>query len=162
MQAILLLILNPRLMYTYLHGFEIHSSDNIICFFFPQFFGHSMDFVEKYAFISSLLSLTEIRILVACLKYISKFPCPCCLIPKEHFFQLGTAVEMHQRISKAHIDSEHKQGWITIAHKHVFEHRVSVSGTITKIFNSESLTLTMVSFFSQLSLLNMYFQNTFS
>ena len=84
---------------------------------------------------------------MACIKYLSKFPCPCCLILKEHFARLGTVVDMTQRVSKARIDSKRKHGWIKIARKNIFENGASVGGTATKILDSESLTPTFVCFF---------------
>ena len=151
MQAILLLLLNPELMHAYLHGFEIHSSNDITRLFFPWFFCHSMDFIEKWdPFFFTVLIMH--RILVSCIKYMSTFPCPCCLVPKKHFSRLGTVVDMRQRVSKAHIDGTRKQGWIKITRKSIFENGASVAGTTTKILEPESLTPTMVCFFFLLAI----------
>ena len=87
------------------------------------------------------------RILVSCLKYLSTYPCPRCLIPKDKFYHLGMVTDMKQRISKARVDSVRKQGWVQAARRNIFVEGAAVSSTSMRMLDTESLTPTIVSLF---------------
>ncbi|GBE87834.1 hypothetical protein SCP_1200590 [Sparassis crispa] len=79
MQAIWLLLLDPEFMHAYKHGIILLCGDGVLRRLFPQFFTYSADYPEK--------------VLLACIKYLAKCPCPRCLTKKANIGAIGTRAD---------------------------------------------------------------------
>ncbi|KAJ3576110.1 hypothetical protein NP233_g670 [Leucocoprinus birnbaumii] len=132
MQAILLLLLDPRFLYAYVHGLEVLCADGILRLLFPRFFTYSADYPEK--------------IILATIRFLGGCPCPRCMIKKNMICGLGTAADQEAR-NNARTDSIARQGLVEQARKLVFRSGKSVaSGPVEKILKPHSMTLTRNAF----------------
>ncbi|KAH9953547.1 hypothetical protein BC827DRAFT_1145963 [Russula dissimulans] len=105
MQKIWLLLLDNNFMSVYVHGMLITCRDRVKCQIYPWIFTYTADYPEK--------------VLLACIKYLTKCPCPHCLIEKVHIPSTGTKVDS-QRRSYLHIDNNHLQNAISRAREWIF------------------------------------------
>lgn len=124
MQAVWALLLNPEFIHAYFHGFEWKFWDGIIRLVFLRILAQCADYPERcvYSFQTNVqvYSCKKHSILLMCLKYFSKCPCPRCLIPKELIYKLGTAWERKFRAANMRTESADVREAIRIARQWVF------------------------------------------
>ncbi|KZT03338.1 uncharacterized protein LAESUDRAFT_660046, partial [Laetiporus sulphureus 93-53] len=78
--VIWLLQLDPEFMHAYEHGILLRCGDGVLRRLFPRFFTYSADYPEK--------------ILLACIRYLARCPCPRCLIKKADIPDMGSHMDM--------------------------------------------------------------------
>ncbi|KAG1842081.1 hypothetical protein F4604DRAFT_1939089 [Suillus subluteus] len=76
MQAIWRFLLDADFIDAYQHGFVIKFPDGVSHRVFPHIFTYAADYPEK--------------VLLACMKFLGRCPCPRCLVQKDNIFKLGT------------------------------------------------------------------------
>ncbi|KAJ8461909.1 hypothetical protein ONZ51_g11242 [Trametes cubensis] len=83
MQAVLLLLMDDRFMYAYVHGLVLLCGDEIMRRLFIRFLIHSADYPEK--------------MLLTCLRFFARCPCPRCRINKDKIIEMGTRNDLYRR-----------------------------------------------------------------
>ncbi|KZT12252.1 uncharacterized protein LAESUDRAFT_641648 [Laetiporus sulphureus 93-53] len=137
MQAIWVLVLDPEFMHAYEHGLLLKCRDGILRRLFPRFFTYSADYPEK--------------ILLACIRYLARCPCPRCLIEKSDIPKMGTPADSARR-SKSRTDTSAIQNAIKRTRAWVFEKGISLgSKKIAKILDVQSLVPTRSAFSMRLA-----------
>ncbi|KAI0693618.1 hypothetical protein C8T65DRAFT_585633 [Cerioporus squamosus] len=127
-QQILLLLLDDQFMYIYVHGDVVECGDGITRRQFPRFVLHTADFVEK--------------ILLTCLKYLAKCPCPRCKINKDKLIEMGTHADDYRR-NNTRIDDNDVNWRITLARKWIFENGMPLTSVyLDRVLGPLSLTPT--------------------
>jgi len=85
------------------------------------------------------------RILLACMKFLGRCPCPRCLITKDRIYRLGTKADQWICSKMAHVDDEHRWWSINNVRKAIFEAGCSiVSKVVENIIGPKSLVPTRV------------------
>ncbi|KIL54289.1 hypothetical protein M378DRAFT_19051 [Amanita muscaria Koide BX008] len=107
MHLIWLLILDDEFMHAYVHGFDYLFCDGTRRLVFPRLFTYAADYPEK--------------ILLACIKYLGKRPCPRCLIVKGNISDMGKKVDMDNRSKSSRIDGPETQSAIANVRRAVFD-----------------------------------------
>ncbi|KZT12196.1 uncharacterized protein LAESUDRAFT_754689 [Laetiporus sulphureus 93-53] len=131
------LILDPEFMHAYEHGILLRCGDGILRHLFPRFFTYSADYPEK--------------VLIACIRYLARCPCPRCLILKNDIAQMGSEVEMHRR-AHARTDNSSMHGIIERTRAWVFQKGIALnSKTISHLLNPKSLVTTRSAFSDRLA-----------
>ncbi|KAK1216806.1 hypothetical protein PQX77_020558 [Marasmius sp. AFHP31] len=87
-----LLVSDPRFVTAYKDGYLEKCADGIVRLLFYRFFCYSADYVEK--------------VMLACIKYLSKHPCALCLTKKEQIHLVGTAADFKRHSVGARQDSD--------------------------------------------------------
>jgi hypothetical protein len=94
---------------------------------------------------SSLLTTIISRILLACIKYLGKFPCPRCLIPNHQISELGTKNDKKRRERLARVDNEQRRNTVELARKWIYKKGVNVkSKSIKDLLGPKGWTPTRV------------------
>ncbi|KAG2061329.1 hypothetical protein BDR06DRAFT_870170 [Suillus hirtellus] len=148
MQAIWLFLLDEEFMHTYEHGIVVQFANNVKCRVFPRFFTYATDYPEK--------------ILLACIKFLGKFPCPCCLIPKEKIADLGMKLDRLWRKRDVQLDNHARRSTIERVHDWIFTKGRNIGSTvIDKLLGPMSLVLTHNAFSERLSRFGFDFHSMF-
>ncbi|KAI0682109.1 hypothetical protein C8T65DRAFT_597538 [Cerioporus squamosus] len=147
-QQILLLLFDDEFMFTYVHGDIIECGDGITRRQFPRFVLHTADFIEK--------------ILLTCLKYLAKCPCPRCKIPKDKLIEMGTRADDYRR-NKTRVDDNDVNWCITLARKWIFENGMPLTSVyLDRILGPLSLTPTRSAYSIRLREHNFNFYSLFA
>lgn len=86
------------------------------------------------------------RVLLACIKQLSKCPCPTCLVLKKNVRLLGTMRDSHMHARKCHTDNEIYRSKIKIARNYVYKSGGFLNGHhLDILLGPESLVPTRVS-----------------
>jgi hypothetical protein len=64
---------------------------------------------------------------MACLRFLSRCPCPRCLILKSRIPMIGTKTDTKQRMKLTCVDSEDRRDTIELVHKMMFERGVNIT-----------------------------------
>jgi hypothetical protein len=89
------------------------------------------------------------RVLLACIKYLGKHPCPRCLVEKCHIHELGSKPDLGRRDKLVRIDDGPRQFDVEAARKLIYTQGVRInSKRIAAILDLKSLVPTRVSLFS--------------
>ncbi|EDQ99528.1 uncharacterized protein LACBIDRAFT_334986 [Laccaria bicolor S238N-H82] len=125
-QAIWRILLGVKFMVAYCHGIVMECADGIMWCFFPCFFFYGADYPEKT--------------ILACIKYLGNFPCPCCLISKVDISKLGTKRDRKLRNSKEQVDDENQQSKIQLVQDWIYKGGYGiVSVAVERILGPKSL-----------------------
>src|ERR1700678_33344 len=114
---------------------------------------------------SSLLTPFISRVLLACIKYLGKFPCPRCLIPNHQISELGTRNDKKRRERLARVDNEQRRNTVELARKWIYKKGVNVKSKLIKdLLGPKGWTPTRVRSFDFMKPLTNHFhiQNAFS
>jgi hypothetical protein len=113
---------------------------------------------------SSWLLTVLHRILLACLKFLSRYPCPRCLVEKSKISALGTARDRKERTQKERVDDKKNQIQIKRVRKWIYEKGKSLMSVhIDRLLGHQSLIPTRVSTDCEwLCLLTIFIQSAFS
>jgi len=165
MQKIWTLLLDDDLVSAYAHGIVLTCGDGVKRRIFPWFFTYAADYPEKYVARTSICPVdhTPPRVLIACIKYFSRCPCPRCLIQKAQIPETGTKKDYQRRGYKRR-DDEILRRSIARARKWIFVRGVGVTGkSISDVMKNSELP-NQVSYFriEQCRRVNMDFQSAFS
>lgn len=88
------------------------------------------------------------RVLLACIKFLGKHPCPRCLVEKDQISLLGTRVDVKCREQYERRDDRFRQQLVERVRQKIFVKGTPVnSKSISDIIGVRSLTLTRVSQF---------------
>ncbi|KAF8874231.1 hypothetical protein BD779DRAFT_1476607 [Infundibulicybe gibba] len=148
MQVIWLLLLDEEFMHAYIHGFVIEFADGVSRRVFPRFFTYSADYPEK--------------ILLACIKYLGKCPCPRCLIKKANIGGLGGKRDQLCRTKNARLDTPHRRSLIETARHWIYETGTNIAGTaMERLLGPHSLVPTRNAFSTRLQEFGFNFYNMF-
>ncbi|KAI0259134.1 hypothetical protein BC834DRAFT_974518 [Gloeopeniophorella convolvens] len=90
MQAVWALILEGKFMDAYVNGIVLMCADGVYRRVYPRFFTYSADYPKKA--------------LLACIKNLGHYPCPCCYVEKSQIYTLGTKADMRRRRARARED----------------------------------------------------------
>ncbi|KAI0672334.1 hypothetical protein C8Q78DRAFT_971002 [Trametes maxima] len=132
MQQVWLLIMDDRFMYAYIHGLIIACGDGVLRRLFIRFLLYAADYPEK--------------ILLACLKYFARCPCPRCRINKDKIIEMGTANDTSRR-RWTRMDNDDLNHRINLARKFIFERGVALTSLyISRIMDPLSITPTRSAF----------------
>jgi hypothetical protein len=83
--------------------------------------------------------------LMACLKYLARCPCPWCLILKSRIPLIGLKTDTKQRIQLACVDSEDRQCKINLVRQMIFDGGINItSQQIKNLLGPTSLVPTQV------------------
>jgi hypothetical protein len=86
-----------------------------------------------------------IRILLACMKFLGKCPCPHCLVSKDKIGRLGDKHDWLTRTHDYRIDDRHRQHWIERVREMIFiEGRGVISQAVERLIGAKSLVPTRV------------------
>ncbi|KAK1216597.1 hypothetical protein PQX77_020771 [Marasmius sp. AFHP31] len=107
-----LILLDPSFVDAYLNGKLEQCADGIVRLLFPRLFAHSADYVEK--------------VLLASIKFLSKFPCTHCMIQKSKIHWLGTLNDRHRRNQKRE-DTDDRRERIELVREWIFEDGYSLT-----------------------------------
>ena len=109
-------------------------------------------------------SITSLRVLLACIKQLSKHPCPTCLVSKKNIQFLGTACDTHTHIQKRCTDDENYQYKMRIVRNYIYKSGGFLnSWQIKNLLGPESIVPTLVCKFSCRILWELiHLQSTFS
>ncbi|KAF8675505.1 hypothetical protein AX14_005100, partial [Amanita brunnescens Koide BX004] len=128
-----LLILHNDFMHAYVHGFHHIFPDRIRQLLFPPLFTYATDYPEK--------------VLLACIRYLAKCPCPQCYVLKDNISDMGRKRDMHNRSLRTCIDDQMSQCEITSARNAVFEAGMSFNCQfIENTIGKKSLTVVQSAF----------------
>lgn len=84
------------------------------------------------------------RILLACLKYLARCPCPRCKINKDKIIEMGTRADDYRR-NQTRVDDDDVQWRISLARQWIFERGMPLTSTcLDRILAPLSLTPTRV------------------
>ncbi|OSD06437.1 hypothetical protein PYCCODRAFT_1442622 [Trametes coccinea BRFM310] len=136
MQQVLLLLMDDRFMYAYVHGLVIFCGDDIQRRMFIRFILYAADYPEK--------------ILLACLRYFARCPCPRCRINKDKIIEMGTANDIARRnwIRVDNTDLNHR---INLTRRWIFEKGMPITSVyISRILDEMSITPTRSAFSTRL------------
>ena len=152
MHAIWWLLLDDEFMDAYQNGVLIVFPDGISRHVFPRLSIYSADYPEKYVYSSQRYhwhnSNLFDRVLLACIKYLGKHPCPRCLVEKSHIRELGSKVDLRRRGNLVRIDDGPRQFDVETARKLIYTQGVRInSKRIGAILDPKSLVPTRVSIF---------------
>lgn len=85
------------------------------------------------------------RILLACIKYLGKCPCPICLVEKHQVPNLGTKIDMKIHMEQKRNDTDHRRDTIDLVRKWIFELGMNVGSIhIDRVLGPHSLVPTRV------------------
>ncbi|KAF6742517.1 hypothetical protein DFP72DRAFT_830415 [Ephemerocybe angulata] len=102
-------ILDPDFVDAYHNGFEFKCVDGTTRLLFPRILSYSADYPEKC--------------LVACIRQLREFPCPCCLVRKDEVPNLGMVSDDKTRHRKPRSDNHSTWYTISRARKDLFKGR---------------------------------------
>ena len=86
------------------------------------------------------------RVLIATIKNRGKCPCPCCLIPKERFPNLGSHQDQQQHSMLARVNDNSRQAKVEGARRLIYEKYYALDGkAVNELLKDQSLVPTMVS-----------------
>ncbi|KAI9433094.1 hypothetical protein BJY52DRAFT_1132448 [Lactarius psammicola] len=132
-QSIWAHILDDEFMDAYVHGTPFDFKDGIKRQIYPRIFTYSADYPEK--------------VLLACIKFLGKHPCPRCLVKKEQIAELGTKMDTKRRKQLARIDNNHRKQLVERARRKIYVKGVPVNSKIVSdILEEGSLTPTQNTF----------------
>ncbi|EMD39369.1 hypothetical protein CERSUDRAFT_134414, partial [Gelatoporia subvermispora B] len=125
-QAIWLLLLDDDFLHAYVHGFVILCGDGIRRRMFPRFLTYSADYPEK--------------ILIACIRFLARCPCPICLVTKDKIENMGTKSDMRQREKWQRLDTGALREKLRMTRRWIFERGFSLlSKHVGNVLDNESL-----------------------
>ncbi|EMD34528.1 hypothetical protein CERSUDRAFT_55172 [Gelatoporia subvermispora B] len=133
-QAVWLLLLQcDEFLEAYIHGFVVLCGDGIKRRLFPRFLTYSADYPEK--------------VLIACIRFLARCPCPICLVTKDKIPLMGTRLDLRQRLKWCRVDTTHLRRKITMTRQWLFEKGYSLLSThLAKVLDNTSLTPTQSAF----------------
>ncbi|KAJ3512102.1 hypothetical protein NLJ89_g3716 [Agrocybe chaxingu] len=135
--AVWMLLLDDDFMHAYIHGFLFKLIDGILRLLFPRFLTYAADYPEK--------------VLMACLKYLSRCPCPRCLILKSKIPRLGSKSDNRDRKKLLRVDDTLRRNAIETARKLMFVQGINVTSVkIERILGPKSLVPTRNAFSERL------------
>ncbi|KAF9555163.1 hypothetical protein CPC08DRAFT_766126 [Agrocybe pediades] len=114
-------LLDDDLVDAYINRIVLEFLDGISWRIFVRFFIYAADYLEK--------------VLLACIKYLSKHPCPRCTTEKSDIAALGTKLDMRQREQLHREDDKHRREIIELARKLVYTHGHSPGSTSDSMLN---------------------------
>ncbi|KAG8958574.1 hypothetical protein FRC03_009004 [Tulasnella sp. 419] len=115
MHAIWRVLFDDEFIAAWKHGIVIKCFDDVERRFYIRVFTYSADYPEK--------------VLLATIRDMGKCPCPRCLIEKKDIGQLGTEIDMRNRITKARIDDAPRQHRVQMAMQRIYSDRRGVNST---------------------------------
>ncbi|KIJ07066.1 hypothetical protein PAXINDRAFT_90974, partial [Paxillus involutus ATCC 200175] len=138
MQAVWRFLLDADFLHAYEHGLVIKFPDGIFRRVFPRIFTYAADYPEK--------------VLLACLKFLGRCPCPRCLVEKDRIDRLGSKSDRHQRNHGIRVDNQQRRNWIEIARQKIFNFgRSVISKAVENLLGARSLVPTRNAFSDKLS-----------
>ncbi|KAF6741116.1 hypothetical protein DFP72DRAFT_834947 [Ephemerocybe angulata] len=136
--AIWLILLDEKFVHAYVYGFEWKYWDNVTRLSFPRVFTHSMDYPEK--------------ILLACIKFLGRCPCPVCLIRRSHIPLLGTVQDDRVHREERREDTHAVRFDINSIREQLYLKGLSLeSTTVQTVLGTKSLTPIRSAFSQRLS-----------
>ncbi|KAH9848677.1 hypothetical protein C2E23DRAFT_763412 [Lenzites betulinus] len=132
MQAVWLLLLDDRFMYAYVHGIVFLCGDEVMRRMFIRFLIYAADYPEK--------------MLLACLRYFARCPCPRCRINKDKIIEMGTQNDLFRR-NWVRVDDSDAITRAQMARRWVFEDGLPLTSVhIERLLDPLSLTPTRSAF----------------
>ncbi|KAI1784806.1 hypothetical protein LXA43DRAFT_1100996 [Ganoderma leucocontextum] len=132
MQAILLLLLDEAFMYIFVHGCDEICGDGVHRRGFPRFFFHGADYPEK--------------ILLACLRYFARCPCPRCRINKDKLLEMGTRNDTFRR-NQHRVDNDDVKWRIDLTRRWIYQDGMALTSVyVDRVLGPLSLTPTRNAF----------------
>ncbi|KAI0633696.1 hypothetical protein C8Q77DRAFT_1157868 [Trametes polyzona] len=136
MQEIWLLLMDEQFMYAYIHGLIIACGDGVRRRMFIRFLLYAADYPEK--------------MLLACLKYFARCPCPRCRINKDKIIEMGTTQDLYRR-NWIRVDNDDVNHRIGLARKWIFQHGMSLTSIhISRLLDPLSITPSRSAFSTRL------------
>ncbi|KAI0365862.1 hypothetical protein BV20DRAFT_1027357 [Pilatotrama ljubarskyi] len=131
-QRIWLLLLDDAFVYAYVHGLVLLCGDDVRRRLFIRFLLYAADYPEK--------------MLLACLKYFAKCPCPRCRINKDKIIEMGTRNDLFRR-NRVRLDDNDAIYRTEMARRWVFQDGLPLtSAYIARVLDPLSLTPTRSAF----------------
>ncbi|KIN92673.1 hypothetical protein M404DRAFT_172845, partial [Pisolithus tinctorius Marx 270] len=131
-------ILDADFIHAYEHGFDIRFPDGVLRKVFPQFFTYAADYPEK--------------VLIACMKYLGKCPCPRCLVKKDQILMLGSKNDRMHHERYTHSDDPSIWQKIDTVRRWIFEKgRSLVSQVVDALLGIHGLVPLRSAFSEQLA-----------
>jgi len=91
------------------------------------------------------LGLIPSRILLACIKFLGKCPCPRCLVTKADIPDMGSQSDMATRLNNTRISNHNLREKVKKGRRLIFKHGASINGVrVKKLLDDESLVPTHV------------------
>lgn len=123
MQAVWRFLLDEDFINAYKTGIVIKFPDGIFRRVFPRIFTYAADYPEKYIcdhIYINLLTLSFNRILLACMKFLGRCPCPRCFVSKEKIDCLGGKHDRWVRTHSHRTDNQQQRNWIERVREMIF------------------------------------------
>ncbi|KZV72799.1 hypothetical protein PENSPDRAFT_750617 [Peniophora sp. CONT] len=137
-QNVWLILLSPAFVHAYVYGILIEFPDRITRRVFPRILFYSVDYPE--------------RVLIACLKYLSAYPCAQCLISKGLAHLMGTKNDMKNRSRLRRTDDHRRRGKVEMIRAWIFEKGRSLTSVfIDRVLGPFALTAARSAFSYRLS-----------
>lgn len=143
------ILLDDEFLESYVHGIVLECGDGIKRRLYPRIFTYSADYPEKFVILHFYLSMLLIyiyRVLLASIRDKGRCPCPRCLMPMSKVHNLGTALDMRQRISLARIDDPDRRNKVSKARSIIYNQDYAVNNQASEeLLKEESLVATRAS-----------------
>jgi hypothetical protein len=110
---------------------------------------HMQPIIPKSKLYPCLVFINDVscRILLTCIKYLAKCPCPRCYVLKDKVSEMGRKLDIKNRIKGVRVDSEELQYDIALARKWLFEMGLPINNpNMKKLLGPRSLTPVQVRF----------------
>ena len=133
-----------------MHCIVFEGEDGVKTRFYPRIFTYSANYPEKlftpHLYLSASLTLLFNRVLLASIHDNGRCPCPRCLMLKNKVHNLGTALDMSQQESLAHIDNLDHRDKVKKARSIIYNQDYAVTNKASEeLLNEQSLVATNVS-----------------
>ncbi|KAF4568042.1 hypothetical protein EYR36_010050 [Pleurotus pulmonarius] len=126
-------LLSDEFINAYEHGILVQCYDGVQRRIFPRIYTYAADYPEK--------------ILLATIRYLGKYPCPRCLIPKSEIYKMGMSRDITFRRTHRRKDSTSIQKLIETVRKYMYNKGLLVHGSaVDSVLKHQSLVPTRNAF----------------
>jgi len=140
----------------WIHGCILSQNRDGMCRWYNVVFFSLFFFLQSWLsrkvcsfffFSMCVLTIPSYRTILACIKYLGNYPCPCCLISKADISKLGTKHDRKLCDSKERVDGEIQQSRIQLVQDWIYKGGSGiVSAAVERILGPKSLIPMHVSF----------------
>ncbi|KZT60991.1 hypothetical protein CALCODRAFT_447836, partial [Calocera cornea HHB12733] len=108
-------LLNSDFMEGYKNGFPMRCGDGFERRVFFRVFAYCADYPEKT--------------LLATIRQMGGTPCPCCMVPKNEIFRMGSVRDKRLRLNNARVDNHARQYDVSLAYDAIYDQGLTVGSS---------------------------------
>lgn len=149
MQAVWRFLLDADFVDAYENRIVIKFPDGIFRCVFLRIFTYAADYPEKYSLVFPIFTHAYSppfgRILLTCMKFLGRCPCPRCFVEKDNIDRLGNKHDRWLRTHKYRVDNHQRRNWIELVCEMIFiQGRSVISQAVEGLIGTTSLVPTRV------------------